>query len=392
MTQLTASSPNAGRVASKTVRTARPQAKGRRKSSSLKSFLAFVALPTAAAAFYYGAAAVPIYVSESKFIVRAAAPPASNAFSSYLQSSGITRSQDDTFSVQEFLDSRTALRELQTKLPFRSLFARSDADALARFPRPWDSDTFEGLYRYYKDRIDVVHNDTTGITTLCTMAFRAADAYAINRSLLEFGSRLLQRMNDRARTDAVAFSSHEVATTEQRLLAAQSAITTFRNRELMIDPSRTSTKMLDLIARLSMDLATTRARRAEIVATAPDSAALPFLTNRVEALQGQIDAERAKVVGSDAAIAPRIAEYERLTLDREFADKSLVAASNALDAARADARRQQLYLETIVEPTVADEALEPQRLRTLAIFFLALCTAYFIGRLLLTAIRDHRAG
>ena len=88
-------------------------------------------------------------------------------------------------------------------------------------------------------------------------------------------------------------------------------------------------------------------------------------------------------------MAPRIAAYERLTIAREFADKALVSASSALDSARADARRQQLYLERIVEPGLPDEADQPQRLKAIAVIFLVTGGLYLIGRLLITAIRDY---
>jgi len=351
--------------------------------------LLLVVIPTLAAIIYYGLIAAPIYVSESKFIVRMASPPSTHAFSSFLQSTGITRSQDDTFSVQDFMQSRDALRQLQARMPIRQIYSSPEADWLARFPRFWESDTFEGLFRYFDNHIDVVHNSTTGITTLKTAAFNPKDTYEINQALLAFGGDLLNRMNDRAREDAVKFSAREVRDAEQRVIDAQSTITTFRNKELMIDPSHSSTLMLDLIGRLSAELATARARRAETLSSAPNGAAIPFLTSRVEALEKQIESERAKVVGNDASIAPRIASYERLSLAREFADKALVSASNGLDAARADARRQQLYLERVVEPNLPDEADQPSRIKNVVVIFLALSGIYLIGRLLIAAARDY---
>lgn len=351
--------------------------------------LFFVALPTLAAIVYYGLVATPIYVSDSSFIVRMAAPPATSSFGSFLETAGIARAQDDTFSVQEFLASRDALHQLVQALPIHSMFTHPDIDALARFPQFWESDTFEGLFRYFGSRVEVAYNSTTGITSLRTTAFTPQDSYDLNQALLGFGGDFLTRMNDRARADAVRFAEQEVRASEQRLLDAQTAITEFRNRELVIDPDRASTTMLDLIANLAAEQADMRARRAELLASAPDSSALPFVSSRIEALEGQIEAERAKVVGTDASMAPRIAAYERLTIAREFADKALVSASSALDSARADARRQQLYLERIVEPGLPDEADQPQRLKAIAVIFLVTGGLYLIGRLLITAIRDY---
>ncbi|WP_454851018.1 capsule biosynthesis protein [Rhizobium binxianense] len=366
--------------------------KGRKGPGRLTVYLLMVGFPVAIVSFYYAFVAAPIFVSESSFVVRMAAPPSSNAFGSLLQNSGITRSQDDTFSVQEYLRSRQALKELGDHVSVRTIFGDSAADWLMRFPRFWENNSEEELYHYYSDRVAVVHNDTTGITILRTTAFHAQDAFDLNKTLLDLGENLLLRMNERAHDDAVRFASNEVQEAEQQVIDAQKKITTFRNKELMIDPNASSTSMVELIGQLSTELAGTRARLAETQKTAPDSNAIPFMTSQIAALEKQIDTERSKMVGSDSSIAPRIADYESLVLMREFANKSLVSALDALDAARADARRQQLYLEVVVPPHLPDEAELPLALKNVFITFLVTSLAYLLGWLLLTAVRDHDRG
>jgi capsular polysaccharide transport system permease protein len=351
-----------------------------------------IALPTLLTVIYYGVFAAPLYVSESRFIVRLAAPPSSNAFSSLLQTSGLTRSQDDTFSVQDYLESRDALRALKLRLPIRDIYSRPESDWLSRFPRFWESNTFEGLFSYFSNRVRLIHNATTGITILRTTGFRSQDARLTNDNLLTLARYFLSKLNDQAQEDTVRFAEREVSDAEMRVISTQTAITVFRNRELMIDPKQTSTAMLELIGRLSGDLAATRTRREELLTSAPQSAEIGPLVSRVTALQHQIDDERAKMVGQDASVAPRIAEYEQLALARDFAEKALTSASGALDSARAEARRQQLYLELIVEPDQPDEAEEPQSLKNILIVFIATTGIFLLGRLLVTAVRDYTSG
>jgi len=358
----------------------------------LRYLMLFVVLPTLAAALYYGCLASPIYRSEAKFVVRYTAPPTSTGFGSLLSSAGFTRSQDDTFSVQDFLLSRDALARLEQAIDVRGMFSAPEADRIARFPQPWSSASFEALYRYYGKRVTVTHNATSGITTLVTTAFRAQDALHLNRSLLAFGSELLVRMNERAREDAVRFAQTEVGEAEKRLVSAQAAITRFRTREEMVDPGRLSAAMLDLIGKLASELATARARLSETTASAPDSTALPLLASRIDALERQIGAERAKLVGSNASVAPRIADYEGLVLERELASKMLTATANALDTARADARRRQLYLEPIVVPRQPDEAELPDRALTVIVVFVTSLIGFAMGWLVLAAARDYLRG
>ncbi|MBB3609287.1 capsule biosynthesis protein [Rhizobium sp. BK602] len=367
---------------------------GKRRKRSMQRYIfgLVVLVPTLATSVYYAFFAAPIFVSESSFVVRMAAPPSSNAFGSLLQNSGITRSQDDTFSVQEYMRSREALKELGEQLPVRAIFGSPQADWLMRYPRFWENNSEEELYRYYSGRVDVIHNDTTGITVLRTTAFHAHDAYDLNNTLIALGGNLLLRMNDRARNDAVQFADNEVKEAQQQVIDTQKKITIFRNKELMIDPNASSTSMVELITQLSAQLATTRARLEQTRKTAPDSNSIPYLTSQITALEQQIETERGKMVGTDSSIAPRIADYESLALMREFANKSLVTALDALEVARADARRQQLYLEVVVPPHLPDEAELPLALKNILVVFLATSLAYLLGWLLLTAIRDHDNG
>jgi capsular polysaccharide transport system permease protein len=371
-----------------------PMKTGKRHKRSKRTvvYMLVVVGPTLVVSAYYAFVAAPIYVSEASFVVRMAAPPSSNVFGSLLQNSGITRSQDDTFSVQEYIRSRQALKELGDRLPVRAIFGSPQADWLTRFPRFWENSSEEELYGYYSDRVSVIHNDTTGITVLRTTAFHAQDAADLNASLLALGGNLLDRLNDRARSDAVRFANNEVQEAQQRVIDAQRNITDFRNKELMIDPNASSTSMIELISNLTAELANTRARLAETRKTAPDSSAIPFLTSQIAALEQQIENERGKMVGSDKSVAPKIADYESLVLMREFTNKALVGALDALEAARADARRQQLYLEVVVPPHLPDDAEMPYALKNILVVFLSLSLAYLLSWLMVTAIRDHEDG
>jgi capsular polysaccharide transport system permease protein len=55
---------------------------------------------------------------------------------------------------------------------------------------------------------------------------------------------------------------------------------------------------------------------------------------------------------------------------KTFAERQLAASLAALENARNEAQRQQLYLETLVQPNLPDKAIEPRRLRTVAMVFL----------------------
>ena len=104
----------------------------------------------------------------------------------------------------------------------------------------------------------------------------------------------------------------------------------------------------------------------------------------------QIELERSRVAGEADSLAPQIGEYERLALDRDFAQRSLAAAVTTLEAARLDVHRKQLYLERVVSPNLPDKAEEPRRFLAIVMVLVSALLAYGTVSLLIAGLREHR--
>lgn len=352
-------------------------------------FLLVVVLPTLLTGIYYFGFAADQFVSEARFVVRSSSRTAPSGIGSFLTNVGITRSQDDTFPVNDFIMSRDAAKLLVDNQQLRAILSRPEADAIARFPNFYSHDTFEDLYKAYKDFVGVTLDTSSGISALTVRAFRAQDAQTVANALLGDAEALVNRMNARARHDAITVAQSEVDRAERRVADVQAALTKFRTVQNTLDPTKASTGLLELIGRLSQESANSKAQLSELLRTSPQSPQMPGLRNRIGALDKQIAEEQRKIVGDNSSIATSLGDYERLLLSREFADKSLSSAIGSLETARAEAQRQQLYLERVVEPNLADASLYPKRYRSTATVLLACLLIYAIGWLLLAGVREH---
>jgi len=76
-------------------------------------------------------------------------------------------------------------------------------------------------------------------------------------------------------------------------------------------------------------------------------------------------------------------------LEKEFADKQLAAAMTALEQARAEALRQQLYIEHVAQPKVPDSSLEPDRVRGVLTTLVLGLLFWGIISLLVSGVREH---
>lgn len=348
-------------------------------------------LPTFLSAIYFFAMASNQYESEAKFVVRSAQRPDSLGGLSFLVQLGLQRSQDDSFIVQDYMSSRDAVRELQQRLPLRTMFETNALDIIAGYPSLLYGQREERFYKYFQTMVSVVHTDKTGISTLKVRAFSAENAKEIADSLLQLGEGLINRLNGRLLRDAVGRADAEVVEAQNRVIAAQAALTAFRNRELLIDPTRNAVALAELIAKLSAELASTRAQIAEAKMNSSTGPQVPILERKAIALDEQIVLERERVARSSDGLAERIATYERLTLEREFANRMLGTNEGDLVRAKAEAAKQLLYLERVVEPNLADYSTQPKRWRYVLTVFVANLLLVLIAWLVFTGIREHSA-
>jgi capsular polysaccharide transport system permease protein len=369
---------------------ARNRARVRQLRFALRVML--VLLPTIAAGVYYGFIATDLYVSEARFVIRSAKPStAMGGLGAILQLAGLSRSQDDAYAVHDFLTSRDALHQLEARVDVRALYNDPSADILTRYPSPLFGSTDEQFYKYFQRRLSVIVNNSTDLTTMRVEAFTAHDAQLVANDLLALAEGLVNKLNERMQQDEVQVASAEVARAEQRRVDNQIAITEFRNRELILDPGKSSAIVVELIGKLSSELADARADIAETRGNSPNSPQLQSLQERAKAIEDQIAIERGRVASSSDGLADKIAVYERLMLEREFAIRTLEQAVIALETARIEAHRKQMYLERVVEPGLPDEAMEPQRWRTVLTVFgfnvIGLGVLWLIG----AGLREHAA-
>ena len=321
-----------------------------------------VILPASIVAGYSWLIAADRYESEARFVLRTPGhmlPP--TALSSLLQSGGPTRANDDGFIVREFLESRDAVTWLQKNFPLKETLSAAKWDPFWRFPNFFAPDNHEGLYRQYRRFVTANYDDSTGVSTLKIQAFSADEAHRLAEALLKGAEGLVNRLNERARHDAISSTEAEADRVRQRTVAAQSAITAFREREHLIDPSQVTLAVLEAIARLSTDAANVSVQINELTRSSPNAPLLATLRTKRSALEEQIAKERQRLAGDAKSIAPRIAEYEGLMLDREFAQRALMAAMTAVEVARVEALRQQVYLEQVATPSQPDYPAYPWR-------------------------------
>ncbi|NBC36899.1 hypothetical protein GTZ99_10050 [Novosphingobium sp. FSY-8] len=345
------------------------------------------------ATVYYGALAGDVYVSESRFVLRMPERQAPTALGLLLKG-GVASAGDEAGAAQSVVLSRDGLMALNgggdpVRGAFAAAYTARDVAWVDRFNVLNLDPGFEGLYRYFRRKVQVAYAPGTTISVLTVRAYAPDVAQAFNARLLGLAESTVNRLNARARDDLMRQAEGEVQDARQRAEAAGRALAAYRNQTGVVDPDRQATVQMQMVGKLQDELIATKATLREMARVAPENPQIGALQARAAELQVQIGAQGAAMAGGQRSLAGRAERYSQLLLASQIADKQLTAAFASLEEARSEARRKQVYIERIVEPNRPDRAEEPRRLRGILTVLIAGLVLHGIATMLLAGLREH---
>lgn len=374
----------------KDTKNTRPLVRGIEQLLKNRLFLATTFVPTVIATIYFGFLASNVYISESRFVVRSPERQGASPLGLILKGAGFSKAQDDSYTVQDYILSRDAIQALDAELKIKDAFSSSSIDIFSRFAPLNFYNSFEDFYPYYQRRVSVQLDSASSIATLTVRAYSPEMAYKLNQRLVELAEKLVNQLNERGREDLIRFATQEVADGERNARAAAMTLAAYRRDNDVIDPEKQSSLPLQQVAKIQEELISTKAQIQQLETLAKDNPQLPVLRQRASFLAQEIQAETKRITGGERSLAGKAAEFQRLILEREFADKMLASAMSTLEQARNEAQRKQLYLERVVQPIQPDEAMEPRRIRMILAVFMLGIIAWGVLTMLVAGVREHQ--
>ena len=272
-----------------------------------------VVLPVIIATLYFAFFASSQYVAEFRFAVKDASMPAAGAASSSLMAmiGGSGSAAYDNYLVTDYLLSRQAAEELQSRINVTKLYARPEADWWARFD---PSQPMENFVTYWQGMVSAHYDQVTGIAIAQVRAFTPEDALKIANSLVTLSEELVNRIASRTQNDAVRFAQQEVHRAEDRLKNIRAKLTEYRNRVGVIDPassvvasnSTLTQSLRSVLTQLETQLQTLRLQNLQ-----PNAPAVITLQNQINSTKEQLAIIEGSVGRnkSGAALSSVIAEY-----------------------------------------------------------------------------------
>ena len=343
-------------------------------------FVLIVAIPMILYSGYLSFVASPRYVSEFRVMIRS---PGQSRDMNIPQLAGLSLSSqanENSYAVIQYLKSQAAALELDRTLGIRNIYSKSTIDPMSRLPpRPSNAE----LTRYWNGKLDAYYENTTSTVVARVTGFDPATANRISNATLALSEKLVNGMSRRSRQDMVSYAQRDVDVAGRELQGIDDKLYALRNERGLIDPHQTAAAVLTRQSQIQAQLtAATVDIDARSPYQSPSSPIIQALKKRREALTAALKAisgeEVAKSAGSGETLSGSIAAFEKLQADEEFAQKHYQVALAGLQTARDGDARQQLYLDTIVPPTLPDESSYPNYLKQLGLFFLISCALWAI--------------
>lgn len=390
--------PAKGKAEAAQIRIAPPVPPARRRPHHkllMISFAIMVVVPILVSAWYLWARAQDQYASYVGFSVRT-----EEVGSAIELLGGITElsgsSSSDTDILYKFLQSQELVATVDAALDLRGIWAKADpeVDPIFAYDPPG---TIEDLQDHWLRKVSIYYDSGSGLLDLRVLAFDPADARAIAEMIFAESSARINALSALAREDAIAYARDELIQAETRLRDARLALNEFRNRTQIVDPTIDTQGQMGLVNTLQAQLADALIEVDLLRETTRTGD--PRITQgelRIAVIERRIEEERRKVglgggvSGDRSVFADLVGEFERLSVDLEFAQQSYVAALATFDAARNEARRQSRYLAAHVRPTLAERAEYPQRIYLLGLIGLFSFLAWTITALIAYSLRDRR--
>jgi len=353
-----------------------------------------IAVPWLVTAIYLGAIAANRYVSESIVVVRqegtrASLPTSMDALSAMFGTS--VASTEDQYMLQAHILSNDMLQQVDKTLNLRQAYSSPKFDFIFRL-RP--DATLDEFLDYYRDRVEVVVDDASGLVTIRTQGFTPEISQAINREVVSASEQFINESSHRLARDQMSFAEIELDQSRARLDSVRDRLVKFQKEHGILDPSAQAAANSGLTAELQAMQARYEAELKGLLAYLnEDAPQVQALEAQIAGIREQLEDEKLRGITDFGGLSLNVlaGKYQELVAEIEFASYAYRGALTALETARIESTRKLKSLVLVESPPLPESAEYPRRLYTLIALLMGLTLVYGIGRLIVATIEDNLA-
>lgn len=353
----------------------------------------FLLAPMVLALVYFTLVAAERYVSTTVISVRdmsGSSTGASGALSGLLGGGGAPTSYTDNFYLQRYVHSSELMNKLDQRLKLRAHFSRSQPDFLYRLAPDASQEAF---LDYMTARIDMLHDDTSGMITLKVQGFEPAYAQQLGLALIDESEKFINAYSHRIAQEKMTFADGEVQRAMAALASAKGDLLAFQTRYKLLDPTSQAVASSSLAASLQATLSKQEADlKAALAYMSEDSLQVKGLRAQADATRAQLEVERTRSTAAvgNVQLPAQAIQYQSLLTAAGYAEENYKAALVAREQARLDVTRKLKTVVVVEPPTLPDAPYHPRRLYGLLTVMAVSIMLFAIVQLVIATIQEHQ--
>ncbi|MBD3804366.1 MAG: capsule biosynthesis protein [Thioclava sp.] len=362
----------------------------RRKLALLAARLSFfVFLPTIIAAYYYFAMATPMYATKSAFVIQKADGMGNSGLGSLFSGTQLATNQDSV-TVQSYLQSRDAMLRLDRDQGFKTAFENQTIDPLQRLP---ENATDEQAYKLYQKMVKIGYDPSEGLVKMEVIAPDPKESQEFSQALISYAEEQVDQLTARLRGDQMKGALESYQDAENKVFAAQAKVQQLQEKVGILDPVSENSLVMGQISGFETQLQQKRLELGQLLDNErPNQARVTGVQGDIKRLEDAIAELRSQLTtdkGNTESLAAVTGQLQIAQGELQTRQMLLSAAAQQMETARIEANKQVRYLEMGVRPVAPDEPTYPRAFENTLLAFLIFSGIYLMLSLTASILREQ---
>ena len=332
--------------------------------------------------YFYGIGRSRYFVRSDIVIRKAGADIPSGVNIGNLLAGGNTGALEDSKFLRTYLESPQVLSDLKEKINFHEVYKKKGLDFYAGVSKKISK---EEEFDFFRRQISVTLNEGSGILRIRTLGFDPKSALFLNNFLIQKSENFVNSLNQEIYKKQLKFAENEVLDNAAKLKVATNALSTFQQKNEVINPlEEVQAKSLFIIAleeelvRKKIDLSFKTKRFID-----QNSPEIVDLVEQIKEIEDTIKKEKKLVLSpSGKDLSNKIAKYIELDFAKKYASDLYKTSLLASEKARIDSLQQQRFVAILSKPMTPDSEWKYWRhrgfLTSIAIFLVSFSFIKFL--------------
>lgn len=332
--------------------------------------------------YFYGIGRNRYFVRSDIVIRKAGADMPTGVNIGNLLAGGNTGALEDSKFLRTYLESPQVLSDLKEKINFNEIYKKKGLDFYAGVSKKISK---EEEFDFFRRQISVTLNEGSGILRIRTLGFDPNSAFFLNNFLIQKSENFVNSLNQEIYKKQLKFAENEVLDNAAKLKVATNALSTFQQKNEVINPlEEVQAKSLFIIAleeelvRKKIDLSFKTKRFID-----QNSPEIVDLVEQIKEIEDTIKKEKKLVLSpSGKDLSNKIAKYIELDFAKKYASDLYKTSLLASEKARIDSLQQQRFVAILSKPIIPDSEWKYWRhrgfLTSIAIFLVSFSFIKFL--------------